>query len=155
MLSFFFQVEVDFFVFAYLSSLITGTTVSSLFGIIGGSLLTVLEFPLELSPIPGENQAVHTEAVVEVSVELSALPAAERVVVHSPVKMQALVVIRCPRLRPAAAGVVWAQGRYVPIRQLVHQSEGPLSAWGPRAERGHVAIKVVETWSGRGESGRR
>lgn len=109
--------------------------------------------PLELSPVPGKDQAVHTEAVVEVSVELSALPAAERVVVHSPVKMQALAVVGRPRPRllpSAAAGVVRAQSRYVPVRQLVHQSEGPLSAGGPRAKRRHVAVKVIETRSGGG-----
>lgn len=90
------------------------------------------------------------------AVELSALPAAKRVVVHSTVEMQpSLAVLRRPRVLPAVVEVVRAQGRNVPIRQLVHQSQGALPAGGPRAERRHAAVKVIKTRSGRGQSGRR
>lgn len=108
----------------------------------------------ELGPLPGVNQAVDAEAVVEVAVELSALPAAKRVVVNSTVEMQALAVLRRARVRPAVAQVVRAEGRNVPVGQLVHQSQGALPAGGPRAERGHAAVKVVET-RGRGQPRRR
>lgn len=85
----------------------------------------------ELGPLPGVNQAVDAETVVEVAVELSALPAAKRVVVHSAVEMQALAVLRRPRVLPAVVQVVRAQGRNVPVGQLVHQSQGALPARGP------------------------
>lgn len=85
----------------------------------------------ELGPLPGVNQAVDAETVVEVAVELSALPPAERVVVHSAVEMQALAVLRRPRVLPAVVQVVRAQGRNVPVGQLVHQSQGALPARGP------------------------
>lgn len=86
------------------------------------------------------------------TVELSALAAAKRVVVHSTVKVQALGVLRQPRVLPAVVGMVRAQGRNVPVRQLVHQSQGPLPAGGPRAQGGHATVKVIKTRRGRGQS---
>lgn len=82
----------------------------------------------ELRALPGVDQAVDAEAVVEVAVELSSLRASKRVVVDSAVEMQALGVLRRPRL---LVQVVRAQGRNVPVGQLVDQSQGALPAGGP------------------------
>ena len=105
----------------------------------------------ELGPLPGVDQAVDAETVVEVAVELSAL----RVVVHPAVEMQAVAVLGRPRVLPAVVQLVGAQGCNVPVGQLVHQSQGALPARGPGAQRAHAAVEVVKTRGRRGQSRRR
>lgn len=112
---------------------------------------------LQFSPISGVDKTVEGEAVVEVTVELSTLTstAAEGVVVNSTVEMQTVSVLWRFLSCMAVVGmvvvmVIRTQGRNVPVGQLVHQSQGPLSSRGPWGQCGHAAVKVVVARGGSG-----